>query len=84
VRSIKVKEIYNHLMKVRVDHTGEDSWIMTPEFSKKGPEQNTGKYMFRGDDEAFRRKLIKMKVTDSNTEPPSYRNVKYKDMVQNV
>lgn len=77
-----VSEKYNHLLRVRVDHQGVDQWIMTPEFTKKSHASNNGHYMFRGDDEAFRRYLIRVKATDTDSDPPSYRNVKYKDMVQ--
>jgi len=82
MRRINFDEQHNHLLKVRVDHQGTDQWFMKPEFTKKSHAANNGHYMFRGDDEAFRRYLMKMKACDTDSDPPSYRNVKYKDMVQ--
>lgn len=70
-------------MKVRVDQQGVDQWVMTPEFKKSGsPSSNQGRFMFRGDDEAFRRQLIKMQVKDTDSNPDSHRDISYKDMVQ--
>ena len=77
-------ELHNQLLKIRVDHSGSDQWYMKPELTKKGPSQSYGHYMFRGDDEAFRKLLIKMKVCDTNSKPASYRDMKYKDIVQDM
>ena len=83
MRNFRIKEQRNHLMKVRVDHQGTNQWVMTPEFKKAGsPSSSQGRFMFRGDDEAFRRQLIKMQVKDIDSNPDSHRDISYKDMVQ--
>ena len=74
----------NRLLKVRVDYSGNDQWYMKPEFTKQGNSVSHGHYIFRGDDESFRKHLIKWKVSDTDSDPPSYRSIRYGDIVQNM
>lgn len=74
----------NRLLKVRVDYQGKNQWCMKPEYDKNGNRVSMGQYIFRGDDEAFRKHLIHCKVADMNSDPPSYRSVRYMDIVQQM
>ena len=84
MKKLFVPEQYNHLLKIRVDFQGVDQWVMTPEFTKKSHASNQGHIIFRGNDDAFRRYLMRIKATDTESDPASNRQVKYKDMVQNM
>lgn len=77
-------EDYKRLLKIRVDHQGGNQWYLKPEFTKNGPSKSLGHYIFRGDDEAFRKYLIRMKASDTESDPPSVRSAKYADIVQKM
>lgn len=74
----------NRLLKVRVDYQKKNQWCMKPEYDKSGNRVSMGQYIFRGDDESFRKHLVRCKVSDVDSDPPSYRSVRYMDIVQQM
>jgi hypothetical protein len=74
----------NRLVKVRVDYQGNGQWQLRPEFTKGGSRVSKGKRIFRGDDEEFRKFLIRCKAAETETTPASKRTKRYADIVQDM
>lgn len=77
-----IKEEHRRLIKAKLIYSGDDTWQIKAVSDKSGKRIAKRDFIFRGDSEAMRKKLISLKAKDCDTEPASMRKDSYKHIVQ--
>ena len=78
---MKIVEERNRLIKIRIYKQGSSQWRLLPVEKKDGSSIRKGEITFRGDEEAFRKLLMKLKAKDVETDPPSVKGKTYQQMI---
>lgn len=78
---MKLIEERNRLIKIRIFKQGSNQWRLLPVEKRDGSSIRRGEITFRGDEEKFRKLLMKLKAKDVETDPPSVKGKTYQQMI---
>ena len=72
------------LYKVGVRYGGYDTYIFEPFSDRAGRDVKAGSVTIQAGDEQLRKYLVKHKFKDTESNPDSFRKIKYMDMVYGI
>jgi hypothetical protein len=78
------EEGHHKLYKIKILYNGLNTYTIKPCLDKQGNTLNKGSMIICGDDEAIKKFFIKKEIKDAESNPASFRAIRYMDMVQGI